>query len=348
MLFYRFAKFAGEKQPILAAVLLVYVDDFLLAHDQRFSREELIKHFTWGSQEELSLDNPLDFKGKQLVLKRDHDKFVLSLNQTKFIDAITGGHVAKKQFSETVKPEDMSEFRSVAGSLQWVAGQTRPDVASTVSLSCKGTKSTYQNLNDMYQAIEHLQNTKDSGFVMTPTAISESTIVVCYSDSSWANAEGYTSQHGCLTLLADPRVTDQDGGATLVDWKSSRSGRVCRSTLAAEASACDTALDRGAFISAMLTELLTDVPSYKQTYNNRLIAVTDCRSLYDVLCSENPNTDEKRAIITIRSCQQYVQRADVFWVPTGLEWADGLTKIQAALMNQFHQWLQRPWIKLHE
>ena len=348
MLFYRFAKFAGEKQPILAAVLLVYVDDFLLAHDQRFSREELIKHFTWGSQEELSLDNPLDFKGKQLVLKRDHDKFVLSLNQTKFIDAITGGHVAKKQFSETVKPEDMSEFRSVAGSLQWVAGQTRPDVASTVSLSCKGTKSTYQNLNDMYQAIEHLQNTKDSGFVMTPTAISESTIVVCYSDSSWANAEGYTSQHGCLTLLANPRVTDQDGGATLVDWKSSRSGRVCRSTLAAEASACDTALDRGAFISAMLTELLTDVPSYKQTYNNRLVAVTDCRSLYDVLCSENPNTDEKRTIITIRSCQQYVQRADVFWVPTGLEWADGLTKIQAALMNQFHQWLQRPWIKLHE
>ena len=348
MLFYRFAKFPNEKQPILAAVLLVYVDDFLLAHDKRFNREELIKQFTWGSQDELSLDNPLEFKGKQLVLKRQDDKYVLSLNQTKFINAMVGGKVAKKQFADTVKSEDMSEFRSVAGSLQWVAGQTRPDVGATVSLSCKGTKSTYQNLSDMYLAIQHLQDTKDSGFVMTPTTITESTIVICYSDSSWANAENFTSQHGTVVLLANPRVTDVDGEATLIDWKSSRSGRVCRSTLAAEASACDTALDRGAFISALLTELLTDVPSYKQEFGSRLIAVTDCRSLYDVLCSENPNTDEKRTIITIRSCQQYVQRADVFWVPTGLQWADGLTKINVALMNQFHRWLQQPWIKLHE
>lgn len=74
MLFYRFSKFAGEKQPILAAVLLVYVDDFLLAHDKRFRREELIKHFTWGSQDELTLDNPLEFKGKQLVLTLQNDK----------------------------------------------------------------------------------------------------------------------------------------------------------------------------------------------------------------------------------------------------------------------------------
>ena len=149
MLFFRFAKFSNEKQPTLAAVLLVYVDDFLLAHDKRFNRDELTKHFTWGSEAELSLDTPLEFKGKQLVLERRDDKYVLSLNQTKFINAMVGGKVAKKQFADTVKAEDMPEFRSVAGSLQWVAGQTRPDVAATVSLSCKGTKSTYQNLNDM-------------------------------------------------------------------------------------------------------------------------------------------------------------------------------------------------------
>ena len=211
MLFYRYSKLSGEKHPTLSAVLLVYVDDFLLTHDHRFDRKELLQHFTWGSQEELSFDNPIDFKGKQLVLTMQNDKYALCLNQTKFIDAIKGGRVQKKQLAETVKPEDMSEFRSVAGSLQWVAGQTRPDVAATVSLSCKGAKSTYQNLSDMYQAIEHLQNTKESGFVMTPTPISESTIVVCYSDSSWANAEGFTSQHGGLILLADPRVTSCDG-----------------------------------------------------------------------------------------------------------------------------------------
>ena len=350
MLFFRFSKFPNEKFPVLAAVLIAYVDDFLLAHDERFSRSELTSLFQWGSQSELTVDNPIEFKGKQVKLIYDSNEkqYILNLNQAKFIESIKGGKVSSKKLKETISAEDMSEFRSVAGCLQWVSGQTRPDVASAVSLSSRGTKSTYQNLHDMYQAINHLKKTKDDGFNMLPTSINDATIVVCYSDSSWANAEGHTSQHGALILLADPKATDQDMTATLVDWKSSRSSRVCRSTLAAETSACDTALDRGSFLASMLTELITGVASYKQQMTNRLITVTDCRSLYDVLVSENPRTDEKRTIVTIRSCQQFIQRTDVFWVPTQLQWSHGLTKICPKLMYSLHSWLQKPWMKLHE
>ena len=350
MLFYKYEKFSNEPVPVLSAVLIAYVDDFLLTHDERFDRQAFISLFKWGSQSELDTSNPIEFKGKQLKLVYDdNDKqYILNLNQAKFIEAVKGGKVSSKKFKDTISAEDMSEFRSVAGCLQWVSGQTRPDVASTVSLSSRGTKSTYQNLHDMYQAISHLQQTKDDGFNMLPTNINDATIVACYSDSSWANAEGHTSQHGTLILLADPKATDFDMSATLIDWKSSRSSRVCRSTLAAETSACDTSLDRGSFLASMLTELITDVPSYKQQISNRLITVTDCRSLYDVLVSENPRTDEKRTIVTIRSCQQFVQRTDVFWVPTHLQWADGLTKVCTKLMYSFHEWLQKPWMKLHE
>ena len=350
MLFYKYNKFPNEKFPVLAAVLVAYVDDFLLAHDERFSRDELTNLFQWGSQEELTESNPIEFKGKQLKLIYDSNlnQYILNLNQSQFIESIKGGKVSSKKLKETISAQDMSEFRSVAGCLQWVSGQTRPDVASAVSLSSRGTKSTYQNLHDMYQAISHLKKTKDDGFNMLPTRINDATLVVCYSDSSWANAEGHTSQHGALILLAEPKATDQDMTATLVDWKSSRSSRVCRSTLAAETSACDTALDRGSFLASMLTELLTGVASYKQQMTNRLITVTDCRSLYDVLVSENPRTDEKRTIVTIRSCQQFIQRTDVFWVPTHLQWSDGLTKICPKLMYSLHNWLQKPWMKLHE
>ena len=350
MLFFRFSKFPNEKFPVLAAVLIAYVDDFLLAHDERFSRSELTGLFQWGSQSELTVDNPIEFKGKQVKLIYDSNEkqYILNLNQAKFIESIKGGKGSSKKLKETISAEDMSEFRSVAGCLQWVSGQTRPDVASAVSLSSRGTKSTYQNLHDMYQAINHLKKTKDDGFNMLPTSINDATVVVCYSDSSWANAEGHTSQHGALILLADPKATDQDMTATLVDWKSSRSSRVCRSTLAAETSACDTALDRGSFLASMLTELITGVASYKQQMTNRLITVTDCRSLYDVLVSENPRTDEKRTIVTIRSCQQFIQRTDVFWVPTQLQWSDGLTKICPKLMYSLHSWVQKPWMKLHE
>lgn len=111
----------------------------------------------------------------------------------------------------------MPEFRSGAGCLQWVAGQTRPDIASVVSLCSKGTKSTYADLQSMYSAVDHLIDTKEAGFNILPTTISECSLVISYTDSSWANAEGYASQHGALTLIGDPKVTDIDGQATLVD-----------------------------------------------------------------------------------------------------------------------------------
>ena len=69
----------------------------------------------------------------------------------------------------------------------------------------------------MYSAVDHLIDTKEAGFNMLPTTISECSLVISYTDSSWANAEGYASQHGALTLIGDPKVTDIDGQATLVD-----------------------------------------------------------------------------------------------------------------------------------
>ena len=173
------------------------------------------------------------------------------------------------------------------------------------------------------------------------------TLLVSYSDSSWANAEGHASQHGALVLLAEPQVTDAQGPGCRIDFKSSRSSRVCRS-LAAEASAADTSVDRAVFLNYLISEIIQNKPSFKLSILLRTIQVTDCRSLYDVLCSENPNTEEKRTIVTIRSMQQVLSRADVFWVPTIFQWADSLTKISWDLMKNFSEWLSQPWIKLHE
>lgn len=155
----------------------------------------------------------MEFKGKEIHLRYDNERqqYVLDLKQEKFIQAFKSGNI---------------QYRSVAGSLQWVAGQTRPDVAATVSLHSKGGKATYADLAAMYEAVDHLRKTSDKGFTMNPAAIDDSTLVITYADSSWANAENYTSQHGCLILLADAKATDVASPACLVDWKSSRPGRV--------------------------------------------------------------------------------------------------------------------------
>ena len=70
----------------------------------------------------------------------------------------------------------------------------------------------------MYEAVNHLHQSSDKGFTMNPTAINETTMVIAYADSSWANAENFASQHGCLILLADPRVTEVSTPACLIDF----------------------------------------------------------------------------------------------------------------------------------
>ena len=71
MLFFYHQKFENEAQPVLCALAIVYVDDFLLCHDTRYDRQHLLGLFKWGSQNELSLENSLDFKGKKISLEYD-------------------------------------------------------------------------------------------------------------------------------------------------------------------------------------------------------------------------------------------------------------------------------------
>ena len=230
----------------------------------------------------------------------------------------------KKKYDQQIDPSDMPESRSVGGCLQWLSGRCRPDVAATTSLCPKGTKATYKGLALMYQAVEHLHAIKEMGINMFPTTINENSVLVSFSDSSWANAEGFASQHGSLTLIADPRVLDSIG-LDLLDWKSSWSSCICRSFLAAEASAADVSVDRSSFISRLISELIFHEKSFQLSRTLRFILVTDCyyRCLHDVLCSENPKTENKRTF-------------------------DGFTKDDSKLLERFVQCLQGPWIQLRE
>ena len=49
---------------------------------------------------------------------------------------------------------------------------------SLVSLHSKGSKATYADLMAMYDAVDHLRRTSNKGFMMNPTAVDDSTIVL--------------------------------------------------------------------------------------------------------------------------------------------------------------------------
>ena len=83
-----------------------------------------------------------------------------------------------------------------------------------------------------------------------------------YADASWANAQQCSSQQGCLVLLT--HCTEVNARCNVIDWRSNRSTRVCRSTLSSEAMSCDDCV--AYFVSLALSELLSgEVPSKEMT-----------------------------------------------------------------------------------
>eukprot|EP00913_Durusdinium_trenchii_P003862 g3574.t2 len=88
MLFTLTTRLPGDERPSRAAIVVAYVDDFLLTHNERWDRQALLSLFKWGAQEELTECNSLTFKGKEISLKRDGNTSFLALTQKQFISGM--------------------------------------------------------------------------------------------------------------------------------------------------------------------------------------------------------------------------------------------------------------------
>ena len=166
--------------------------------------------------------------------------------------------------------------------------------------------------------------------------------MISYSDASWANARKSGSQIGALVGLTTSSARSEPTNMSVIDWKSARSVRVCRSTLAAEASAADEVADRGAFINMFLGELIHGTVAHRVGCRLPSCQMTDAKSLYDAIVSQNPNLADKRTLVSIRAIQESVSNDQIHWLPTRFQFADGLTKTDERLRRSFTRWLQQP------
>ena len=205
------------------------------------------------------------------------------------------------------------------------------------SLANHGALTTLGDLRDLYLAVDFAKQTKDHGFIIQDIPMNRATVILAYSDASWANAEESRSQCGVLVVLCHAVVLQKTVPAMIVDWKSCRSQRVCRSTLAAESCAADEACDRSAYINMFIGEILYNVPAHKVGCRLHNLSATDAKSLYDVVVSDSPNLSDKRSLVNVRAIQEVVTADRFHWIPTGLMWADGLTKHSPELLIQFFE-----------
>ena len=151
MLFYE-----KDQSGNLLVLAIVHVDDFLVTYRQDYNLEKITKLFQWGSQTTLDENTPIIFRGKTIKLVKKDEQYQIKVNQTEFIKEMPSGGLPRGRLhgDACLSKEEWKEYRSCAGSLQWLSGQTRPDVGATVSLSNRGQETGPADLKMLYDCID--------------------------------------------------------------------------------------------------------------------------------------------------------------------------------------------------
>ena len=98
---------------------------------------------------------------------------------------------------------------------------------------------------------------------------------------------------------------------SVLDWKSSANPRVCRSTFAAETTACSEAIEMGQYVRSFVETVLTgQLCRVESLSGKKLKCISDCKSLFDHLHREGvPRVpSDKRLAIDLAALRQAFSR----------------------------------------
>lgn len=259
------------------------------------------------------------------------------MSQSKFIQKLRPIHFSKDRLAEKTSeltPKEVSCLRAVNGSLNWLATQSRPDLATQVSFSQQAfPKPTVLDALAANHAVRRAKQHSDQEirFVnIDPSKLA----VMCHSDAAFANAKAGATQAGYMISFTHQ---DMDQGKecswTPIYWKSARLPRVVSSTLSAEAQSMAVATSMCEWVTLLLSEAL-DGPCFvhscwNQSVKRTVLVATDCKSLYDHLMSQSsPTLEDRRTAIDIIIIRDCISRLGISlrWLPTDRMLADSLTK----------------------
>ena len=112
------------------------------------------------------------------------------------------------------------------------------------------------DLAELHGIIPNVKQTEDVGVTLSSELNLEALVIIAYGDSSFAHAQEERTQVGLIMAVSDSSIFARVAAASIIDWRSVCTHRRVRSTLSAEATACDEACDHAYFAGAWLGEVL--------------------------------------------------------------------------------------------
>lgn len=306
---------------VLEGIICVHVDDFLWAGTLAFEEaiiNKLSDMFTIGSSASSSF--------KYVGLNIESNNEGITMDQFQYASSLTPINISNQRRvlkSGELSSSEKSEYRSLIGQLNWMATQTRPDIAfetCVLSVSYNGaTVSDLLRINKLVSCV-----TKDHMKLFFPKLqCLDLCVLECYTDASFANLPGDGSQGAFIIFLVD-----KSGARCPIFWQTRKIRRVVKSTLSAEALALLEGAEAAVYIDRIFQEL-THCPKLK------INCIVDNKSLVDSLYSSK-NVEDRRLRIDIAVLRDMLDRKEissVSWVDTSKQLADCLTKRGASTMR---------------
>ena len=235
----------------------------------------------------------------------------------------------------------MKILRGLNGEIQWLATNTRPDLAAGVSISA-GTvnKAEIGDLQHANKLVKTAKADSDIPLIFNPIPI-DNIRFISFSDSSWANRSDGSSQGGQLHMMADKAILEgKQSWTSVIDCKSWKLRRVTRDSLAGEVQAFSDCQDTQEWLRTFWQERWSPngiqlKQSGDSLYSDHASTIlTDCKSLYDALAkieTSGLQLTERRAAIDATGCKVRLGQTNcnVRWVNSDRQLADGLTKPDA-------------------
>ncbi|CAE7476031.1 RE1 [Symbiodinium microadriaticum] len=322
-----------NQQGVLVGCMIVHVDDLMVCHDgSTFATqavERLGKRFPFGTWENVS-EKPsgVTYCGKEIKIVKDNSGEYVSLSQNAFLDGrLQEMEIAKerrKSPESLATPEEMANYRSVVGSLQWLATQSRPDL-------CFETNQLQKRISDLrvcdlIRANKAVREADSNRMQIVFRDLGRDAQLVVYTDAGLYSSVGVEiDERECEDLLLSDKskrlVYSQKGavvgfvrkGSTdirgelahinVLDWRSTTNKRVIESSFCAETHAALMAIGMGHFCQVLMSELRfgSDVVGAVEDDGwNDLVAmslITDCKSIYDTVHKDGQHVSDKSGVI---------------------------------------------------
>eukprot|EP00435_Cladocopium_sp_Y103_P071350 s168_g37.t1 len=334
----------GSTTP--AGIIGLHVDDGLCGGNQFFLEQlqKLEKRYPFGAKKSQSFV----FTGIEMSQNTDHS---IKLSQEKYVSKIEPIHISgeRRQESESkITKDEQQGLRALIGSLQYASVNTRPDLASRLSfLQSQVNSATVQTLIQANKVLHDAKRHKDVSITIQPVPIDKIRFLA-FSDASFSSKKQPDSHTGMMIMTTHDQIRNNiTCPVSPISWGCKKIQKVVVSTLSAEATSLNSTLDQLSWLRLYWGWILNPKLNWKQpkqtlhelpitianaTIKDEIfqndIAVTDCKSLYDLVSrTAPPNCQEFRTQLLARSIKDLLsENISLRWVHSGAQVADALTK----------------------